>query len=54
MDAPGGYHARSGIQRGPSTGPLKLGFVADPDKDGWTTGTPNKYNRDYFLPAHHG
>jgi hypothetical protein len=27
-----------------------LGFVADPDKDGWTTGSP-AYNGDYFLPG---
>jgi hypothetical protein len=38
---PSGYH-----QRGDS----RLGFVADPGKDGWATGTPN-YVGDYFLPG---
>lgn len=28
-----------------------LGFVADPDKDGWTVGTPYPYYGDYFLPG---
>ena len=28
-----------------------LGFVADPDKDGWTIGTPCPYYGDYFLPG---
>ena len=41
-DAPTGYHPR-GVG-------LKLGFVADPDKDGWTVGTPN-YIGDYYLPG---
>ncbi len=27
-----------------------LGFVADPDKDGWNTGMPNRCG-DYFLPG---
>jgi gliding motility-associated-like protein len=41
-DAPAGYHPKG-------VGNL-LGFVADPDKDGWTVGTPN-YFGDYFLPG---
>ncbi len=41
---PAGYHAR-----GVGTPPL-LGFVSDPDKDGWAVGTPN-YIGDYFLPG---
>ena len=41
-DAPSGYHPR-GVG-------AKLGFVADPDKDGWSIGTPN-YIGDYFLPG---
>ncbi len=28
----------------------KVGFVADPDKDGWFTGTPG-YIGDYFMPG---
>src|SRR6185312_13444740 len=28
-----------------------LGFVCDPDKDGWTVGTPYPYYGDYFLPG---
>jgi hypothetical protein len=40
--APAGYHGRA-------PGP-ELGFVSDPDKDGWTVGTPN-YCGDYFLPG---
>jgi gliding motility-associated-like protein len=49
--APAGYHARSGInptQIGDNQ--LNLGFVADPDMNGWTNGIPNKYNGDYFMP----
>ncbi|MBL7711277.1 MAG: hypothetical protein JNL13_02385, partial [Chitinophagaceae bacterium] len=44
-DAPGGYH-----QRGGPGNPNKLGFVADPDKDGWMVGTPT-YIGDYFVPG---
>ncbi|HTN17316.1 MAG TPA: hypothetical protein VL092_06535, partial [Chitinophagaceae bacterium] len=40
--APAGYHGRT-------PGP-RLGFVADPDKDGWTVGIPN-YCGDYFVPG---
>ena len=39
---PAGYHANS------TTG--ALGFVADPDQDGWLVGTP-AYFGDYFLPG---
>lgn len=39
---PGGYHPRA---NNPG-----LGFVADPDQDGWTTGTPD-YCGDYFIPG---
>ena len=52
-DAPAGYHARSGVSGiSTTTGNSlqNLGFVADPDKDGWTVGSPNKYNGDYFMP----
>ena len=28
-----------------------LGFVADPDKDGWTIGAPYAYYGDYMLPG---
>ncbi|WP_344824194.1 gliding motility-associated C-terminal domain-containing protein [Rurimicrobium arvi] len=41
-NAPAGYHPRG-------AGSL-LGFIADPDKDGWTVGTPD-YFGDYFLPG---
>ncbi|MES2479511.1 MAG: gliding motility-associated C-terminal domain-containing protein [Bacteroidota bacterium] len=40
--APTGYHPRT-------PGPT-LGFVSDPDKDGWTAGIPN-YCGDYFVPG---
>ena len=42
--APAGYHPRGG-----TAGPDSLGMVADPFKDGWTTGSP-AYMGDYFLP----
>ncbi|MFH0758171.1 MAG: MBG domain-containing protein [Bacteroidota bacterium] len=38
---PAGYHGNVGG---------RLGFVADPDKNGWSTGFP-AYNGDYFLPG---
>ncbi|HTN18293.1 MAG TPA: gliding motility-associated C-terminal domain-containing protein [Chitinophagaceae bacterium] len=44
-DAPAGYH-----QRGGGINPNKLGFVADPDKDGWDVGVPT-YIGDYFVPG---
>lgn len=37
---PAGYHGNMGA----------LGFVADPDQDGWTTGTP-AFHGDFFLPG---
>ena len=50
--APQGYHARSGVTIASNyNAQLSLGFVADSDKDGWTTGSPSKYNGDYFMPA---
>jgi hypothetical protein len=45
--APAGYHARTGSSTG---APGILGFVADPDKDGWSAGTPN-YIGDFFTPG---
>ncbi len=39
---PAGYHPRGGGGA--------LGFVADPAKDGWTSGSPD-YVGDYFLPG---
>ena len=39
---PAGYH--------PHPASAKLGFVADPAMDGWTTGTP-AYMGDYFTPG---
>lgn len=55
-EAPTGYHPRGGnsvfntcsMTIGPAG--TSLGFVADPDKDGWSTGTP-AYIGDYFLPG---
>lgn len=44
--APTGYHPKLGV----STAGRNLGFVADPAKDGWTTGTPNFYG-DFFYPG---
>jgi gliding motility-associated-like protein len=41
-NAPAGYHPRS-------PGPT-LGFVSDPDKDGFTVGIPN-FCGDYFVPG---
>lgn len=42
-DAPASYHPRTGFGN-------TLGFVADPDKDGWGVGVPN-YCGDYFVPG---
>lgn len=50
VDAPAGYHARSAMT-GDGPNYRKLGFVADPGKDGWDVGAPDKYKGDYFLPA---
>jgi len=53
---PAGYHA-TGSQTltdpgtGVSTSGLLLGFVADPDMDGWAVGTPYTHYGDYFLPG---
>ena len=50
-NAPAGYHARSGTAiNNPSDNTLNLGFVADPEKNGWDIGFPSKYNGDYFMP----
>ncbi|MFZ1306574.1 MAG: GEVED domain-containing protein [Ferruginibacter sp.] len=50
--APVEYHARSGVGVGiPGNDMLNLGFIADPEKNGWTVGSPNLYNGDYFLPV---
>ncbi len=49
--APVEYHTRSGINiTNPGNDMLNLGFIADPEKNGWTVGSPNLYNGDYFLP----
>jgi gliding motility-associated-like protein len=44
---PAGYHANTYVGTYSAT---CLGFVADPDLDGWTVGTP-KYFGDYFIPG---
>jgi gliding motility-associated-like protein len=56
IDAPTGYHPKGPANEyntcySKCTNGRNLGFVADPDKDGWTTGTPN-YFGDYFLPGY--
>jgi len=57
--APAGYHSRpvplSSPLYNPVTGSYQtrgqaLGFVADPQKDGWDDGTPS-YFGDYFMPG---
>jgi len=60
--APAGYHPNLGgtttasIYDAPACGgtstpsPSLLGFVADPDMDGWSAGTPAYYG-DYFVPG---
>ncbi|MFA6151091.1 MAG: LamG-like jellyroll fold domain-containing protein [Chitinophagaceae bacterium] len=48
--APAGYHPRSGASATSGVPAAALGFVADPDKDGWTSGT-RAYMGDYFLPG---
>ncbi|HXS38311.1 MAG TPA: gliding motility-associated C-terminal domain-containing protein [Flavipsychrobacter sp.] len=59
VQGPSGYHGRTtgasmqqscGSIGGCYSGTLGVGFVADPDKDGWTVGTPT-YIGDYFLPG---
>jgi hypothetical protein len=57
-DAPAGYHPLGATPIRDTSlcggicdrSGLNLGFVADPDKDGWTVGTP-PYFGDYFLPG---
>ncbi|MBA3828111.1 MAG: T9SS type A sorting domain-containing protein [Taibaiella sp.] len=54
--APTGYHPRgsTGVKNATACGGgcppagTGLGFVADPDKDGWSIGTPSYYG-DYFM-----
>ncbi|PQJ11304.1 hypothetical protein CJD36_005745 [Flavipsychrobacter stenotrophus] len=53
--APAGYHPGAGNWLyDPGTGTTytsgQIGFVADPNLDGWTTGTPAKYG-DFFVPG---
>lgn len=50
-DAPVGYHGR--IPGVGATG-RALGFVADPDKDGWGVSSPGRpdYIGDYYLPGY--
>ena len=54
--APSGYHVHGPVTSssynpcGGATYGLRLGFVADPDMDGWSVGTP-AYMGDYFLPG---
>jgi len=55
VGAPSGYHPKgaSGIIDScyGTCAKGNLGFVADPDKDGWTLGTPT-YFGDYFMPGY--
>jgi len=53
MPVPTGYYANSGnglYVPCTGTGTHELGFVADPDMDGWTVGAPPFFG-DYFLPG---
>ncbi|WP_310558132.1 T9SS type B sorting domain-containing protein [Flavobacterium sp.] len=43
-EAPLSFHARNNNSQ------RNLGFVADPDQDGWNVGTPNYYG-DFFYPG---
>jgi len=43
-DAPFSFHARNESSK------RNLGFVADPDQDGWNVGNPNFYG-DFFYPG---
>lgn len=49
-DAPAGYHGRSPF----GASGRALGFVADPDKDGWGVSSPGRpgYIGDYYLPGY--
>lgn len=50
-NAPAGYHPRSGTQLlNPGDNQFNLGFVADPDRNGWNIGVPHYYG-DYFMPV---
>ncbi|MGN6568027.1 MAG: gliding motility-associated C-terminal domain-containing protein [Flavipsychrobacter sp.] len=55
VGAPAGYHPKGAtgiIDSCYGTCPNgNLGFVADPDKNGWTIGTP-AYFGDYFMPGY--
>jgi hypothetical protein len=59
IPAPSGYHPKgassernSSICGATCPGTANcLGFVADPDKDGWTIGSPYPYYGDYFMPG---
>ncbi|MBA3828110.1 MAG: T9SS type A sorting domain-containing protein [Taibaiella sp.] len=57
VGAPTGYHplGASPVDNSSICGTTpttrNLGFVADPDKDGWTTGSPYPYIGDYFMPG---
>ena len=48
FNAPSGYHGRS-MSLDPLI-PAAIGFIADPDKDGWGVGAPT-FVGDYFMPA---
>ena len=48
FNAPSGYHGRSSSSD--LLIPAAIGFIADPDKDGWGVGTPT-FVGDYFMPA---
>ena len=59
VNTPTGFHPKgpAGEENSPDCGSAcassgqNLGFVADPDKDGWTVGSPYPYYGDYFLPG---
>ncbi|MGN6567720.1 MAG: hypothetical protein ACTHJ0_07200, partial [Flavipsychrobacter sp.] len=59
VSTPSGFHPKgpAGEINSPACGAVcvsngkNLGFVADPDKDGWTFGSPYPYYGDYFLPG---
>ncbi|HSW59718.1 MAG TPA: hypothetical protein VLJ60_02910, partial [bacterium] len=49
--APAGYHANTDpTGYGACSSGCYLGFIADPAKDGWNSGTPN-FHGDFFLPG---
>jgi len=56
-DAPSGFHPNGTMgdlatcSGACYTNTRNIGFVADPDKDGWSTGSPYKFIGDYFLPG---